>query len=286
MDFSRYLGGAMAEMAAIRAEIASLRARQVLYAAAGIDAIVSRDGFDFVVPTKEEGLLAYLVQHGVSAIEPAVRAAIRRNVKAGDRVIDAGANIGLHSVVLAQQVGPSGQLLCFEPIPHLAAVLTRTLRLNGYGDRSQVIESALAETVGEVTLHVADHSPESSFYKPDGVGSSNVVVKKTTVDDIVGPGGRLDFLKMDVEGAEPLVWQGMQRTIRENASLTIVLEWSASHFARSGFSASDFLRQITEAGFHTFLLRDDQPDVPGEVAGDAAAVIEAGNLLLTTRAAP
>ena len=64
---------------------------------------------------------------------------IKAHVQPGAVAIDVGANIGVHALTLAAAVGPLGTVACFEPIPHIAAALGRTLRLNGFGDRAKVL---------------------------------------------------------------------------------------------------------------------------------------------------
>ncbi|MFX5570515.1 FkbM family methyltransferase, partial [Acinetobacter baumannii] len=70
-------------------------------------------------------------------------------------------------------------------------------------------------------------------------------------------GTRVDFVKVDVEGAEPLVWKGMQRLIHENKQLKMILEMSPEHFARSGTSLEAFYGDLTGAGFKVQAIDED-----------------------------
>jgi hypothetical protein len=91
-------------------------------------------------------------------------------------------------------------------------------------------------------------------------------------------------VKMDVEGAEPRAWRGMERVIADNPGIEIVLEWSASHFRRSGEDPNAFMAAIQAVGFNAFLV--DGGEGPGPLApvGDPAA-LEGTNLLLTRASA-
>ena len=168
--------------------------------------------YDLLVPTEEVGLIAYLLRHGPAAIEPGVRSVLRDRLKPGGTAVDVGANIGIHSITMGLAVGKHGRVVCFEPLPHLAKAVKRTLRLNGLGDRALVHQMALAGESGEVTFHRAAHGPMSSLYPPPGgQGAEAIIVRTTTLDESFAPGDRVDLVKMDVEGAEPLVWRGMQQ---------------------------------------------------------------------------
>ena len=147
------------------------------YSAPGLDALLITDGCDLVVPTEEAGLLTYILRHGLDSLDPGVRTVLRKHLKLGSVAVDAGANIGIHSINMALAIGPEGRLVCFEPLPHLAKALNHTLRLNGFCDRARVQQVALADTTGETTLYRAAHGPMSSLYAlPDGMGIEAMVV--------------------------------------------------------------------------------------------------------------
>jgi FkbM family methyltransferase len=257
------------------------RASRIIPAGRDLDVILAGDVFDVVVPTREEGLVTYLVRHSLSEIEPGVRAVLRSRLRAGDVAVDVGANIGLHSLTMAEAVGPTGRLVCFEPLDHLAAALGRTLRLNGLGDRADVRASAVSDTSGRTRIFAAAHSPMTSLFPlPDGAGAEETDVDVTTLDDAFEPGARVDVVKIDVEGAEPRVWRGMKRIRADNERLTIVLEWSASHFARTGERASEFLREIEADGFSISVIEDERPGHTTPLSAEQATTLEAGNVVL------
>jgi FkbM family methyltransferase len=142
--------------------------------------------------------------------EPAKTAFLRERSPRGATVLDLGAHIGLFSVQLARSVGPSGRVISFEPAPHTAAVLRRTIRCNGLAAVVSVREAAVAGRRGEVELFETgdDCSNASSLVRTDRTRDA-VRVAATTLDDLVDD-ERLTVavVKMDIEGAELEVLDG------------------------------------------------------------------------------
>jgi len=232
-----------------------------------------------LIPTAEAGLLSNVARHGVEAIEPGVRAVLQARLHPGGTAVDIGANIGVHALIMAKIVGPSGRVVCFEPQPHIASTLERTLRLNGFSERSQVICSAAADAAGEATLHSAPHSPMSLLY-PIPEKCASLTVRTIALDDHFAPGERVDLVKIDVKGAEPLVYKGMSRLVRENPGIELILKWSASHFVRSNQSPELFWDSIRNDGFKPLRIDDERPGQLVALQG-VTTVPDAANILLT-----
>jgi FkbM family methyltransferase len=258
---------------------------RISYLHANLDALLITGEFDLLIPTAEAGLLSYVTPLGVEAIEPGVRAVLQARLHPGDTAVDMGAKIGVHALTMAKIVGPSGRVVCFEPLPQIASILERTLRLNGFGERTQVICSAAAEdSAGKATPHRAPQSRIRSLY-PIPEKRDSLTVRTIALDDQFAPGERVDLVKIDVEGAELLVYQGMSRVLRENLEIELILKWSASHFVRTNESPNLFWDLIRNDGFK--LLRiDDEP--PGQLVAleGVATVPDAANILLTRKHEP
>jgi FkbM family methyltransferase len=252
-----------------------------VYSAPSVHAAISLGVFDLIVPSNETGLLRFLMRHGMEGVEPAVRAVLRRHLRPGMVSVDGGANVGVHTLIMADAVGPKGRVLAFEPLPHMATALHRSLMLNGLSDRVQVVKAALVQEPGEILINVADHSPISSLFPPVGIATTAMSVAGRTLDGEIPKGGRVDLVKLDIEGAEPLAWQGMQRVLAENPAIIVIMEWSASHFSRSGINADHFMAAVQSAGFMPWLLDDARPDEPQPLEASCISQLEATNVLFT-----
>ncbi len=129
----------------------------------------------------------------------------------GSTVIDVGANIGIYTVVLARAVGPSGQVLAFEPVPENVERLRRNLEVNDIAN-VEVFQVAIADRNETVALHLSD---DPAYHSTVAVSQGHGLGRSTTV-----PGRSLNKIwrelgspevsvaKIDVEGAELDVLRG------------------------------------------------------------------------------
>ena len=155
--------------------------------------------------------LGYLV----GTAEPHLQKAIRKHVAIGDTVYDVGANIGYVSLSLAKRVGVRGQVHAFEPVPHNAGLLRQNIALN-HLHNVRVLNVAASNRRGEAVIRVAGSlSMASLVWHQEDPAASELVIPTVVIDELVQQGDLPypTFVKIDVEGAEGLVLQGMRRTL-------------------------------------------------------------------------
>lgn len=129
----------------------------------------------------------------------------------GDRVIDAGAFLGETALAFAASVGPQGRVASFEIEPLNAQLARRNLALNpALAKRIELHQCALA--ADKTPLYLVGTGPAARVTE-EPVGREFAV---DTIDGFVDNGGldRVDFIKMDIEGAERLALAGAEKTIR------------------------------------------------------------------------
>jgi FkbM family methyltransferase len=264
-----------------------LTSKAPLYVGSGLDALVRlSNGAFLTIPTNETGLLSYIVAHGVDAIEPGVGRVISSRLHSGGIAIDCGGNIGIHTINMAAAVGRQGKVICFEPLPHLARAIRQSLLVNGFSSFVHVEEAAVSNSVGSSTINAAAHSPLSSLFQLDsGVVANALPISVTSLDAFIPTGERIDMIKLDIEGAEPLAWRGMQRIVSDNPDLEIIMEWSSSHFSRSGEKAPEFMNEIRAAGFNAFVIQDWPVGVLRPVVDGEISTLDGANILFTRRTA-
>ena len=136
-----------------------------------------------------------------------------RAIQRGDVIIDIGANVGTFALRAAQKAGPDGKVIGFEPMPATADRLRRNAQLNGVANL-EVIQSAVGAQAGEVELHWAGHEGSASILRQ--TEQPGITVSVVTLDDELPRRNvqRVDWIKMDIEGAEPQALDGMHETLR------------------------------------------------------------------------
>lgn len=145
----------------------------------------------------------------------------------GAVVLDIGAHIGLFSVIAAQVTGKNGKVYAFEPAPSTFALLQKAVVINHEEQVIETFQQAVGKAKGKITFFVSDNQADNSNslvnYKDDR-DLHGIKVAVTTVDDLVKEKNinRVDFMKIDVEGAEFDTLQGAIATLKNLRPVCIV----------------------------------------------------------------
>jgi FkbM family methyltransferase len=199
--------------------------------------------YKFYVDTRDQGFGSNVLLDGFW--EMWLTMAIARAVKPGMVAIDIGANFGYFSLLMADLVGPGGVLVAVEPNPHVAPKLRASLELNGFGERSRVIEAAAAATdEGSAHLYATLSEPKNATVVSPGAVADPAVatitpVARWTPAAIAREFGRLDFIKIDAEGAEEAIIAGLRPLLARHRP-RLALEFNAARYA----DARGFLGQV------------------------------------------
>ena len=152
-----------------------------------------------------------------------------QHIQPGMTLFDIGANIGLYALLFAKCAGPAGQVHAFEPEPRNFRRLVTNLAINRF-ENVTANEMAVYSQSQPVTLNVypdALHALHSLGRASDAVEpESRRTVQATSLDDYCKSRGieRIDYLKIDVEGAECDVLQGASSLLARQAVGTIQFE--------------------------------------------------------------
>lgn len=170
-------------------------------------------------------------------------------------VLDIGANIGELTLFAAKRL-PQGRVHAFEPVPDRLAVLRANVAANRF-DQVTVHPIALGESDAALTLYLnrdVKHgvvNAGSASLEPTGDAAAEAVeVPVRRADDVLAEAGvtRVDFIKMDIEGAEPYALRGLSRTLATHRP-DIVFEINPTALARGGFDRESVLAPLRELGY-------------------------------------
>ena len=207
------------------------------------------DVWDFRMSAVSLDRLVNLQLHRLGWMNAGIRAFLQRTVQPGMRVVDIGANQGLFTLLLSRLVGPSGRVVAFEPDPELFHTLERNCRVN-QASNVTLHNLGLSSQAGRLVLYrslfnagdnrLAKGLPEGSFRQE--------LVNVATLDEIAGQ-EPIDFIKMDVQGWEWEVVQGMRSALAANSTIRILLEFWPQGLIRAGCNPQQLLSHFRQFGF-------------------------------------
>lgn len=160
---------------------------------------------------------------------------LEKLVKPGMRIFDVGGNIGYYPLMELNLLAGTGEMVIIEPSASNIKLLERNLLLNGYAD-IPVIEAAVSNKEGAKKFHLSAQSNLGTFH-PQGTGSETLTgeqisVKTVTLPILAQQYGAPDLIRMDVEGHEVEVIDGMLDDIASGKySPSIIFE---THLTRYG----------------------------------------------------
>lgn len=228
--------------------------------------------YKMMVSAADDGLAPHLVGEGYWEVW--ITRFICRSVKPGMVCIDAGANVGYYTLLMADMCGPNGRVIAAEPVPATRELLFTNIRLNGFSERVEIRPEAFGDTHAEVTMATPRGEPKNALVMQDGAGLlpgwqwDKLTVPMIRIDDLQLP--RVDFVKIDVEGAEEALWRGMSQTLDRSPDIQIVMEVSYYRYPDPEAFFADIarrfpLRWVDYAGKAAPITLDEIRNTPGDV---------------------
>ena len=211
---------------------------------------VQVDGLTFYLNPADECLTYHILEHGTWESEE-TRLVMDR-LAPGDRVVDVGANIGWYTVLASRAIGPEGEVIAFEPDPTNFALLKKNVEANGC-QNVRLEQKALSNEPGSITLYLHDRNKGMHSMLQTDEAEQAVEVEAVRLDDfLVGDSRPIDLAKIDVEGAEGLVLDGMRQTMKANPGMDLLLEFAPSRLSATGYDPESLLQELADAGFSIF----------------------------------
>lgn len=191
---------------------------------------------------------------------------VKANLQQGDIFVDVGANIGWFTMLATTLIGQSGKVHAFEPRKSLSEKLNDSVVLNHCEAIVSVYDMGLSDENKEEVImweKGTDNAGSASFAMGDTSDNTikeSIVVKR--LDDLALP--RVDFIKIDVEGAEMLALRGGEMTLK-NSRPIVLSEVLPSQLERvSKVSAADYFGFFRNLGYRSFII--DEKDLGREVS--------------------
>ena len=228
----------------------------------------------------------YNLQTAMGIYELPLQKALSKYLKLEDIVYDIGANVGFFTVISAKLVGDSGHVYAFEPDPDNIKNLEHNIQLDSFSNIT-ILEQAVARSTGTGELLLTGYSgsrtlsttakSESQKYQ----SCPKIPVKLVAIDDLVTQQmiPPPTVVKIDVEGAELDVLEGMSQTIKEFKPIIIyeIDDPVRETFLKKQEEADAFVKQFA---YQIIPLEDSYPEIDHHVGHVVAIPQEQSSNLL------
>ena len=207
--------------------------------------------------TDDQIISAKLRQHGCwEAYETQLTL---QHLHAGDVYVDVGANIGYYTLLAAQRVGSQGKVIAYEPDPNNFALLEHNVALNAL-HQVQLFPFALYDKNAEGKLFLSDDNfGDHRIYAADASRNSRGIVLVHGGEHVSQHASRIDFLKIDTQGAEFFVMNGLKKLIMQNRThLRMMLEFCPYGIRHSGADGHALVQLLADTGMQLHIIDHQQ----------------------------
>lgn len=195
-------------------------------------------------PSFDRALAAWLLNHGLMG--RAERAFFEGAIRPAQFIVDVGANQGVFTMLFSKLVGPEGRVVALEPEPRLFAALDANCRLNDAGNVTRV-QVAAGRTRADGVLHCSRFNSGDNRLT-DSMKGDSVTVPVVPLDDVL-PTETVSLVKIDVQGYELQVVEGMQAMMARSPEIRVLFEYWPEALAHAGCKGSELLDSFLDRGF-------------------------------------
>ncbi len=192
----------------------------------------------------------------------------------GMTVVELGANVGYYTLLAASRIGTKGKVFAFEPNPDLFEILHVNMEINGFLERTELVNKAAMHRSEPVTLHrMQRHLASASVGRPsedllirwrDRV--EPIIVQAISLDEFFkNRNVEINVMKIDAEGSEPYIFAGMSGTLESNPDMSIICEFNRDAITWANANPADFLENLARSGFSLMYIDYDSRPVEASI---------------------
>ena len=188
--------------------------------------------------------------------EPDVSGFLKRVLKEGDHVVDVGANIGFHSMLMASLVGQSGTVEAFEPSQENVLEINANLKSNKFKNVN-IHQKVLGEYPDQNLQYVFNSCDSGTSFVANGqapAGADTRYMRSYTLDNELSHDKKIKVIKMDVEGSEVAILKGAKKILQEHLVKYWIIEYCPPELHRMGETLNSLRDYMANFGLEMFVL--------------------------------
>ncbi len=193
--------------------------------------------------------------------EPNETNLVKKVIKRGDVVVDIGANIGYYSLIFLKIIGEEGRVFSFEPDPYCFNLLKKNIEINHYNN-AMLIQKAISNENGRAKLYISDSYNANQTIHDLHDDRRSIEIETIRLDDYFRDyNKRIDFIKIDTEGSEAKILQGMPLLLQKNKDIKIMAEFWPLGLKKSGADPAKYLELVLGYGFKIYDINEEGMDL-------------------------
>jgi len=189
--------------------------------------------------------------------EPEETALVKKYIKPGFIILDLGANIGYYSLLFSKLVGPDGKVFAFEPDPMSFRLLQQNIEKNNCSN-IHAFQKAVSNKNSKAVLHRDRFNNLDHRIIESDQECTNLDIEVVRLDDFLTPyfNGAVNLVKMDIQGAEGMAFEGMEKLLAKSEQLIIFTEYWPMNLEKTDVGAKAYLMKLDQMGFLIYDLNE------------------------------
>ena len=201
---------------------------------------IDYDGMRLYLDKKDDHFFSTNPEQVIPEIE-----VLKKLIKKDDTLVDVGANIGFYTLNFERLVGKNGKIFAFEPEPSNFKLLEKNIKINGLEDHVKVFHKAVSNKKGISNLLIGPTSGTNSIVESYNTNEKIIEVETIVLDEFFNTlDEKIDFVKIDTEGHDAKVLEGMQNIIQRNQDIKIMTEFVPEFLERSDSNSENYIQLL------------------------------------------
>ena len=228
--------------------------------------------YEMVLDLYDLGLSRVLTFFGTRELDH--KLILERELKKGMTVLDLGANIGYYAIMESKLIGDTGFIYALEPHPANVDLLKTNIQLNKISERIEVHQMGGSNKNGVEALCISAESNLHSFLKDKNSSDETVDVPMVTIQEFRKGRKKIDFIRMDIEGYEVEVFEGLLPALDdEDFRPSILFETHRSKYTEE-HTIKQSLKLMFEKGYKVKIIASNEgPDAKFSEHGYGADIL-------------